>query len=222
MTDEPTPRDVALKVRQLLGQATLARTRGQQGRGAAGASPLLRQALQLTQEALRLDDQSWEAYELQGDVLMDLGRAQEGLASYRRARELHPDRMALEDKLARAALRTAARGHMLAQADLILAGKGRGGEGKRRSAYAALFSLMPGLGQLYNGQLLKGAVIGVLMIACVALASQQLDVSSFRTSMLGGVSPVWVVVIALLWVYAVVDAIVYASRSGEPGGPGPP
>jgi tetratricopeptide (TPR) repeat protein len=209
MTDEPTRAETALKVRQLLGQATLLRTRGQRA-----------QAFQLTQEAIRLDDQSWEAHELLGDVLMDMGRAPEAMASYRRARDLRPDRVPLEDKLARAALGSAARSRMLAQAELAVGGRGKGGEAKRKAAYAALFSLMPGLGQFYNGQLLKGAVIGIIAIIFVALAAQQLDPSLFSTSIFGGVSPAWVVVIGLLWVYAVVDAIVYASRSEEGGPPG--
>jgi TM2 domain-containing membrane protein YozV len=209
VTDQPTRSDIALKVRQLLGQATLLRTRGQR-----------MQAFQLTQEAIRLAEQSWEAHELQGDVLMDMGRATEAMTSYRRARELRPDRIALEDKIARGALRAAARNQMLAQADLVLGDRGRGGDAKRKSGYAALFSLMPGLGQIYNGQVLKGIVVGIVMVIFIAVASQQLDVSLFRTSLLGGVSPVWAALIALLWLYSVIDAIIYASKNQEAGPPG--
>ena len=92
MDGEPTRADITAKVRQLLGQATLLRARGSRA-----------EAIKLAQEALTLDQAHADTHELIGDLLVDLNRGGEAVASFRRARELNPSRVTLEDKLARAA-----------------------------------------------------------------------------------------------------------------------
>jgi tetratricopeptide (TPR) repeat protein len=103
-----------LRMRELLGRATLLRARGQR-----------QEALELAQQAVSLEEGSWEAHELVGDLLVELGRGELALDSYRRARELNSSRTALEDKLARAALARAARLERASRSDALLTGRDR-------------------------------------------------------------------------------------------------
>ena len=64
---------------------------------------------------------------------------------------------------------------------------------------AAALSLICGLGQLYNGQVIKGIVLMVLGTA--AIVSIQL--------------PSGKIMLPLLWIYAIVDAYIVARRTGR-------
>ena len=208
MTEEPTKVEIALKVRELLGRATLLRARGDR-----------MQAFQLTQEAIRLSDRSWEAHELLGDLLMEMNRPQEAMASFRRAREINPSRVPLEDKVARAALRRGAARADPTTAEALLAAAGKREPNRRRAGYAAVLSvLMPGLGQVYNGEALKGLI---LVIAALGLLSQvfgQLDVRVGLGSLTGGQGIVWAILLAVVWIYAIADATIRASREPPDAG----
>jgi tetratricopeptide (TPR) repeat protein len=218
---EPTRADILTKVRELLGRATLARARNQR-----------EQALKLAQEAIVLDESNAEAHELQGDLLLDLRRGEEAMASFRRAMELHPDRPVLEEKVARAALQRAARRQTLEMSQAILEGRAKPSGPQRSPALAALLSLIaPGLGQFYNGEMLKGFVmlIGfVFLCALVLLAvlreiastpagaqsmyGQPVDTGMITSALLGSTLPA-VILLAVLYIYSVVDAAIRASRT---------
>ncbi len=217
MENEQTPSDVQVKVRQLLGQATLMRARGKQA-----------EALKIAQEALTLDEENADAHEMVGDLLMDLKRGAQAVASFKRARELNPSRVALEDKLARAALLRAQGLQTAAQAEAMLSGRGGASGPVHKPGYAALLSAIPGLGQIYNEQLAKGLAmlagwIALLAIISRAMKASMLEAVSSRVSGYGagpdlwsaftGVNVVWTVLLIGLHVYAIVDAAVCASRT---------
>ena len=65
MSEEPTQSEIQLRIRELLGRATLLRAKGQR-----------QEALEFTQQAIGLDETSWESHELAGDLLVELGRAE--------------------------------------------------------------------------------------------------------------------------------------------------
>ncbi len=217
MENEQTPSDVRLKVRQLLGQATLLRARGKQA-----------EALKLAQEALTLDEEDAEAHELVGDLLMDLNRGGQAVASFKRARELNPSRVVLEDKLARAALLRATGLRAAEQAEALLSGAARADAPVRKPGYAALFSVIPGLGQIYNEQLMKGIVmlagwIALLSVISRLMKSSMVEVLARRTAGYGPAPDLWgslsgfnvvlVVLLIGLHVYAIVDAAICASKT---------
>jgi len=223
MSDGPTRSEIRLKVRELLGQATLLRARRE-----------LERAVERARQAIALDEGDWEPHELLGDLLLDLNRASSALESYRRAQELNPRRVVLEDKIARAALAQAAALRTAERSQALLSGTAKTDSVKRSPAYAALFSLIvPGLGQLYNGQVVKALVVLAAFVFTFALATlsvlrqlalqpmssmgrlygPRIDVGALLSSLFGGVSALWVVVLALIWIYAVADAAIRASRT---------
>ncbi len=223
MTEEPTASEIQLKMRQLLGQATLLRSRGD-----------FEQALPLAQDAVALDDTSWEAHELLGDLLLALQSPDQAMASYRRARDLNPDRPRLEEKIGRAALAQAEKDRTTQLSRALLEGKDALDVPKRNPGYAALYSLVvPGLGQMYNRQAAKGILIVVLWLALFALAAMvvrselalrptgpmgtlygpQVTLNAILSAAFAGVGAIWVVALVIIWIYAVADAAIYASKT---------
>ena len=99
---------------------------------------------------------------------------------------------------------------------------------------AALFSLViPGLGQLYNGEVLKGFVMALLFVLLFGLtttvvlgqvrtapASPQgvlytptVDLGAVLSGVFSGINTLWVLLLLGLYIYAVADAGLTAGRS---------
>ena len=220
---EPTRLEIEAKVREALGRATLARARNQR-----------EQALKLVQEAINLDDTSSEAHELRGDLLLDLRRGAEAMASFKRARELHPDRPVLEDKIARAALQRAARQQTIEMSQAILEGKVKPQEKKSPGVAAMLSFFGPGLGQLYNGELMKGLAMllaSILLLALELLAvlremaagpvggllgyGQGLSTSTIGSALSSGSTLLVTILLSVLWIYSMIDAALVAGRTAS-------
>jgi TM2 domain-containing membrane protein YozV len=210
------------KIRELLGRATLAR-----------AHHKLDEALALARQAASLEETSWESHELVGDLLMEKGEAEAAMASYRRARKIAVDRPLLEDKIARAALRQAADQTAARRTQALLDGTARPDAPKRNPGYAALFSfVIPGLGQVYNGEILKGLILLVAYVALFSVAmlsalqglslmprggtgpvyGPSFDVSAILGAVFDGVGLIWMLLLIGLWVYAIADAALRASK----------
>jgi tetratricopeptide (TPR) repeat protein len=223
MSDEPTLSEIRNRIRELLGRATLLRARGESD-----------QALRLVQEAVDLDQNSWESHELAGDLYLDMGRGEQALDSYRRARQLNESRGVLEEKIGRAALVRAARQRVSAASEALLAGRGQPSDVRRKPGIAALLSfLIPGLGQLYNGEVVKGFIMAALFLALFGLtavafrgyiaaspASSQgvlygprIDATAVLSELFSGINAVWVVLLIVLWIYSIADAGIRASKS---------
>lgn len=223
MTQEPTFAEIQTRIRELLGRATLLRTRGES-----------QKAVELVQEAIRLDEDGWEAHELLGDLFLDLSKGTWALESYRRARQLNPSRGVLEEKIGKAALAQAARLQTAQMSEALLEGMTRTPSTPRRPAMAALLSLIvPGLGQLYNGQVLKGFLMALVWVVLFGLttmvilgqvrtapASPQgilytptIDLGSVLTGIFSGVNALWILLLMGMYIYAVADAGLTAGRS---------
>jgi len=220
--EQPSHMEIQSKLRELLGRATLARTRRQ-----------WEQALKLVQEAIALDESSAEAHELQGDLLLELKRGAEAMGSFRRARELRPSRALLEDKIARAALQQAARQQRIELSQAILEGRVKPAS-KRSPGYAAVLSLMlPGLGQFYNGEVVKGLVMLTAYVFLLALAllavlreiatspsaaggglfGQEINVGAIFSGLSSGGTTLVSVLLVVLWLYGIGDAAWRASKT---------
>ena len=210
------------KIRELLGRATLAR-----------AHHKLDEALALARKAASLEETSWDSHELVGDLLMEKGEAEAAMASYRRAREIVVDRPLLEDKIARAALSQATDQAAARRTQALLDGTARPDAPKRNPSYAALFSfVVPGLGQVYNGEILKGFILLVSYVALFSVAmlsalqglslmrraatgpvyGPSFDVSAILGALFDGVGLIWMLLLIGLWAYAIADAALRASR----------
>jgi len=222
MFEEPGKLETKRKVRELLGRATLLRARGEH-----------QEALRVGQEAVGLDDGNWECHELVGDLLLALERPDEALSSYRRARELHQSRAVLEEKIGRAALAQAERQRSAELSQALLEGKAEQDTPRRNPSYAALYSFfIPGLGQVYNGEVLKGLVMVVAYVVLFGLMAtalrgqrlvqpsgmgsvygSQLDLGTLFSAVFGGPAAVWTIALVLLWIYSIADAALRASRT---------
>jgi hypothetical protein len=180
--------------------------RGQTAEAEAGARALL---------AERPGDAP--AHEMLGDVLAARGDDEGAGAAYRQALAHEPGRASAEGKFATLTLARAERqrrqtlGVSYAAADTALVRREGGGRGAWVPVVGSL--LCPGLGQIAQGQYVKGAVLlGVLVLGLGLLAA--LEHGASGRSFFG---PAFWVVAALLaadWVYAVADAAL-APRSGD-------
>jgi len=196
----------------LLTEATLLRARGR-----------LPEAVAKCKEALEREPDSWQAHELLGDLHRQMRKGDEALSEYRTALARNPGRGVLEEKIARASLIAAERRRLVENAEALLAGKADRGE-MRKPGISALFSLViPGLGQIYNHEYVKGLVVLVIW-AGLAVAFNLVALSSGittggQTDLMGALSRVFSGkalvlggLLALVWIYAVADA---AFRAGK-------
>lgn len=216
-----SPEHIRARVRALVGEAILLRSRDTYDEAEARCL-----------EALDLDPTDEEARELLGDVLVAQGRAAEGLSQYQQVLETAPSREALERKIARAVLRQAQFEEERRAAQELLAGKVRP-EIERRPGIAALFStFVPGLGQLYNHQYVKGvalcvafvlAVFGLVSSAMVGLKGMLATAGARAAPSPGGFEALnvlvtgprlwWLLGLFAIWLFAIGDAAVDASKT---------
>jgi len=181
-------------------------------------------------QALTMAPGKWEIHELLGDILYQQRRGEEAIGHYRLARAANPHRPALEDKIGRASLLVAEAELMRLRAQELLRGKRE--VIPRRPAVAALLSLVvPGFGQLYNREHLKGAIIVCLWLlltlgaAGAALGSLhgtvrspqagagQLALGALFTVFFSRPAVWWTLLSIAAWLYAITDAALVAAKS---------
>jgi hypothetical protein len=206
---------------RLLSLANVQRMRAQ----IVPARATLQQALQVAQGLP--GPQVAPVHELIGDLWAAEERWALAATAYEQAHLLDPARATAERKFGEMTIRVADEKALLAlgagglSADSFIPTSGR--QGRRNPALALLGSLiLPGFGQFYNGQLIKGAVcLGLLMVAIV-LVTLTPDVASLRCAFQPShtchnitISPVTWFSLALtvgVWLYSLIDAPVSASR----------
>jgi len=116
----------------------------------------------LLQQALELDAENASVWELLGDYRREAEDWKGAHDAYKQAHELAPDNAAIERKYAEAVLQLTRQQEQYQQWERAIEGKGVGDTTAlpRNPGLAFLLSLlMPGVGQLYNGQMLKGGII---------------------------------------------------------------
>ena len=176
--------------------------------------------------ALEQDDRNWEAHELLGDILRDRGDPAAAIAEYRAALAIAPTEGKLEEKVARASLLQAELGKVAESPESLeppfLT--------TRKPGIAALLSAVTGLGQIYNGQFVKGAILLVVEIALVVAIG--LTSAAVVKELQGSRSPLaqfaplvapfvdsrvlpWTILAGVGWFYGVIDAAVVAARLAE-------
>lgn len=179
-------------------------------------------------------------YEQIGDLLLVEELYDDALAAFEHARTLDPKRISADKKHAEAALQKAeATGKLSLSAamlrgdgvaDIIASGELGENRGKRNAGFAMLLSaLMPGFGQLYNGQMVKGLIIiGVFALSLLVLSLSPEKDALFHDiaaifAMRGGkasfaVSPLtsfFAILCLGSWLYSIVDAPFSASKTHE-------
>jgi tetratricopeptide (TPR) repeat protein len=203
------------KLDGLLREANVFRVRGQVEEAEARCRAVL---------ALAPEDAT--ALEMMGDLLR--GRAQTEAAAefYKRALAAAPGRPSPEKKYAELALELADRARLRDAADMLLQHPVAPPQQRRNVMMALLLSgLFPGLGQFYNREGRKGTLLVVGSLICMALGLDQLmrlllTVATTRPS--GEVNSLgaWLgLLFGVLWIYAVIDAVVTAQKRNAGAGP---
>ena len=187
-------------------------------------------AEQRCRQALTLAPGSWQVHELLGDVLYQRRRGDEALEHYRLARAGNPQRLMLEDKVGRASLLIAEKDILRLRAEDLL--RGKRDDLPRRPGIAAVLSMfVPGFGQIYNREHVKGAVL-VCVWLMLLLGAAGTALGSLRqgggagASSLGGLGlgaaltvffsrPTlwWTLLCAAMWIYSIADAAVRAAKT---------
>ncbi|GBC92447.1 hypothetical protein HRbin15_00917 [bacterium HR15] len=199
------------EVERLLRQAHLHKLRGQ-----------LEDASASVQHALELMPNDASVWEMLGDLRQQVGDWQGAHDAYKRAHELAPDNATIERKYAQTVLQITTQQEQFQLWQQALEGKLPEEEAgmPRRPGLAFLLSfVMPGLGQIYTGQFIKGGIllgitlIGLTLFVVVRGGQEALqNMLAFLVNparMRGGISQfhlLLVIVLFFVWLYSVIDA----------------
>lgn len=201
----------AARVEQLLRQAHIQRMRGQW----VPAETLCRKALELTPDDVM-------GMELLGDLLLEKGSYREAAELFRKAFESAPQKVSLEEKIARTALLIGEEEQERLAAQMLLNNPSRKSERKRNATIATLFSLLcPGVGQLFLGQRVKGGIL--LTVGLLALVFGSGELVKLMVVFSGGGLPrgesinqflaALGILGVLVWLYSLLDASAQAGRN---------
>jgi len=210
-TPQPPPQPPTEAVEQAYRDASVFHRRG-----------MLPLALEACQRLLQLDDWHIAGRELYADILTDMKRYDEALEHYRIALALDPDSPRLEKKLAEAVLRNAERERIRTDIEGFMAS--HTDREPRNSLIAGFASaVLPGLGQLYVREPFRGMVFlfvtllayaGFIMVTMRHL-TRGLTGSAFQDMLTAALNPPsvwWLLGIGIIYLAAVVDAVVVAYR----------
>jgi len=202
------------KANVLLGEAVLLRAKGRP-----------QEALAKAQESLRVMADNPDAFEILGDLYSTLNLSEAAIEAYQRALELDPSRISLETRLAHIALKKGEMDYQRRLAQDIIAGRLRLGQ-KRNPGIAGILSLLiPGMGQLYNQQWLKGGILLLIYLLLamkdISTVARMLEASGsgdmfalmgafFTRPALG-----WTLLLVGLYIYGVIDATIFATRASD-------
>ncbi len=182
-------------------------------------------------EALERSGGSGEALELLGDVLAERGDRDAAMETYRRAFAQDPSLASAETKYARLVLAATEAQREAQELDALLQAPARPRPLGRSPGLACLASAAwPGLGQWYNGEPVKAAILaaafGVVMLVLVATGDLVRILALLTVGFSPGavrVAPERVSALSWIlwggggaaWLYAVIDAWVRAGRSSR-------
>jgi len=182
-------------------------------------------------------------HELLGDILALDDKIVPAKDAFDTAHRLDPDRASAERKYAQMTLRLAQEAEEKAVAAALLRGEkpsslvSAAAQVKRNPSLALLLSVMlPGAGQLYNGQMVKGAIclaIYLPALLIVLFAPGATDFFKQVLPLLGGaisrqrdeVSPLlslFLLLAGMIWIYAVIDAPMMATKTSRDTDPTKP
>jgi len=183
-------------------------------------------------DVIALTGEDGEIVELLGDALHGQGKGAEARDCYQKAGELQPGRASAEIKYARLVLELAEAERVI-QANLMeLENPGAHVRAKRHAAGSSILSILfPGLGQLVNGEYIKGGILlGVFVVSLTIIALQTDQLARLFRTVLGraalaegaGQGIPWVpllfgIIAVFCYVYSIIDAITEATKSSASG-----
>lgn len=148
------------EVEHLLVTANLQRMRGQ-----------LADAEDTCRKVLNIAPKDMKTRELLGDILVECGKLDTALVEYRSALESAPGVPSLEKKFAKVTLDIAERERQKSVARDMLENPRKYTTRARKPGMALLLAMVPGLGQFYNHEFVKGGIIfGAFLLFMLAWA----------------------------------------------------
>jgi len=176
--------------------------------------------------ALALSPEDATALEMMGDLMRGRGQSEAAVEFYKQAVAAAPERPSPEKKYAELTLELADRARLRDAGDLLLQHPVPPQQQKRNVMTAFFLSaFFPGLGQFYNREGRKGALLVVGSLICMVVGGAQfmkllLSIATTRPS--GEVNGIgaWLGLLSgVLWLYAVIDAVVIAQKRNAGAGP---
>ena len=164
MTMENPGFDQARELSRLAAAANLQRMRGQWA-----------EAEETCRKALAIAPKDVVFHEMLGDIIYECGRLGQALEQYKIAMTLSPGKPLLEMKYAKVVLEFGETERARALAEDMITNPRKYTARERRPITALVASVVvPGLGQLYNGQPLKaGIIFGAFLLSLVAFRLMQ-------------------------------------------------
>lgn len=174
------------------------------------------------QKAVELEPTDVVAREMLGDLLYESGKLDKALEEYRIAQESAPGNPSLEKKFAKTTLAIAEREHEKAVAQDMIDNPHRYITRQRKPGLALLLALIPGLGQLYNHDLVKAGVVGgsflLFLISYVLLQQPYPKGISSTQDFIHFTNPLVLVLgflSMLTYVYGFIDAPLSADKTSK-------
>jgi len=198
------------EVERLLTLAHVQRMRGQ-----------IRDAEDTARKALEVSPGDVKIRQMLGDILYEEGKLDMALAEYRAVLAICPSDELLEKKFAKVTLEIGESEYQKQLAEDMIQNPHKYGGRARSPVLALISSIVPGLGQLYNGQTTKAAIIfGVNVLFWIAVAALQRYPRGIGTTaeffyytnplvMLLGI------LAGLAWLYAIIDAPLTADKKNQ-------
>lgn len=211
MTTEKPNYEQERELGKLLAAANLQRMRGQW----TDAEDTCRRALSLAPNDAAL-------HEVLGDILREIGKLDAAMAEYKIAMGLAPVKPALETKYAKLTLEIGEKEHERILAEDMIANPKKYTTREKKPIMALVYAIMlPGLGQFYNGEIVKASIILgslLLFLASFALFPTHPRDPNSMAGLLNGIDPIvqWLgSVAAIAYLYGLVDAPVRAEKSSK-------
>jgi len=197
-------------VSRLLATANLQRMRDQW----ADAEDACRKALTIAPKDVKVR-------EMLGDILHECGKLDMALSEYRTALGIAPGKPSIETKFARVTLEIGERERQRLIAEDMLRNPQKYTARERSPVMALIWGVVvPGLGQFYNGEILKAAVIfGTFLLFIIAAVALQPpyppNIRDIQTFLI--FTDPFVLVLGLLaalaYIYGLIDAPITADKS---------
>lgn len=196
------------EVERFVALAHLQRMRGQ-----------IRDAEDTCRKALEMSPQDVKVREMLGDILHEEGKLDMALAEYREALGICPGDESLEKKFAKVTLEIGEAEHEKMLAEDMIRNPKKYGTRARNPVMAVIWSIVvPGLGQLYNGQFIKaGIIFGAVFLFMLAYATFQHYPKGISTTaeFFYFTSPLVMtlgILAAMAYIYGVIDAPLTADK----------
>ena len=184
----------------------------------------IRDAEDTIRKAMEISPRDAKIHEMLGDILNEEGKLDMALAEYRDALAALPGRESLEKKFAKVTLEIGEAEHQKQIAEDMIRNPRMYGGHPRSPVIAVVSGIVPGLGQLYNGQVVKAVIIfGANLLFWIAFATLQHYPRGMRTlpEFLNFTDPIVMVlgILALMaYIYGVIDAPLTADKLTERAG----